>query len=107
MVSVETALAIPALLLTAFSAATIPALVAASVACTDAAREAALLTARGGHPAQVQAVVDRLVPGRASVRLSRDADLVEVVVTTQVAVRPLGDRVAVTLDGRAVAALER
>lgn len=104
MVTVEAALAAPALVVVAVVAAALPMAVGAKVACSDAAREAALLAARGADGARIAAVVDRLAPGDPTVTVAARGGLVHAEVTTQVAlVRGL---VPLTLRGQAVAAVE-
>jgi Flp pilus assembly protein TadG len=104
MVSAETAVVLPLLLLVAAVAACAPAMVGTRIACTDAAREAALLVARGATPDEASAVVDRIVEGgRLSVRTS--GELVEAEVVGRVALGSTGLG-ALTVRGTAVAQVE-
>lgn len=104
MVTLETALAIPVLLLVAMVAAWVPGVVGARIASADAAREAALVLARGGSEAQAAAIVASLLPG-ADVHAYREDALVRVQVVRQVPVGPwrLG---SVSVRGQAAAVVE-
>jgi len=108
MVTVEAAIAIPALLVVGLLAAWMPALVAAQTACADAAREAALLAARGGTRAEVQALVTTLAPDGAGWRLDTASGTVTADVTASIPLGsgPLVGRMAIPLSGHAVAARE-
>ncbi len=108
MVTVEAAIAIPAILVGGLLSASVPAVVAGQVACADAAREAALLIARGANAAEVDAAVDALAPDGAVVRVGRAGHTVWVEVTASVSMGagPLAGRAWVPLSGHAVAARE-
>jgi Flp pilus assembly protein TadG len=106
MVTVETALAVPVLLLVGAAAMVLPLLGGAQVRCTDAAREAALLVARGAPPVQAEAVARRLAPSSATVRLEKSSGLVRAEVRAPLGVNLLGRTWAVTLSGAAVAVAE-
>ena len=99
-VTVEAALAMCAL--TVFLAMALGALmaVAQTTRCADAARELARLAARG-EPDRGRAVAARLAPSGARMELVPDGDTV----TALVSVRLVGP-LPLTVDGRAVAALE-
>jgi Flp pilus assembly protein TadG len=104
MVSAETAVVLPVLLFVAAVAACVPALVGTRVACTDAAREAALLVARGEDPQRARQVVARLVPGgQLAVRTSDG--LVEAEVVDEVHLAPIAGA-SITVRGSAVAVVE-
>jgi len=99
-VTVEAALAMCAL--TVFLAMALGALIAVAqtMRCADAARELARLAARG-EPDRGRAVAARLAPSGARMELVPDGDTV----TALVSVRLVGP-LPLTVDGRAVAALE-
>lgn len=99
-VTVEAALALCAL--TVFLVLALGALVAVAqtMRCADAARELARLAARG-EPDRGRAVAARLAPSGARMELVPDGDTV----TALVSVRLVGP-LPLTVDGRAVAALE-
>jgi Flp pilus assembly protein TadG len=99
-VTVEAALALCAL--TVFLVLALGALVAVAqtMRCADAARELARLAARG-EPDRGRAVAGRLAPYGARMELVTDGDTV----TALVSVRLVGP-LPLTVDGRAVAALE-
>ena len=99
-VTVEAALALCAL--TVFLVLALGALVAVAqtMRCADAARELARLAARG-EPDRGRAVAGRLAPSGARLELTREGDTVTALVSVQL-VSPL----PLTLNGRAVAALE-
>ena len=99
-VTVEAALAMCAL--TVFLALALGALIAVAqtMRCADAARELVRLAARG-EPDRGRAVAARLDPSHARIELVPDGDTV----TALVSVRLVGP-VPLTVDGRAVAALE-
>ena len=112
MVTAETAVLLPVLVVVLAAAVFVLACVAAQLACVDAARSAARVAARGEPAAVVTATGARLAPADARVALrtggAADAETVEVVVTAQV--RPFGRALrglpAVRVRGRAVAAVE-
>jgi hypothetical protein len=99
-VTVEAALAMCAL--TVFLALALGALIAVAqtMRCADAARELARLAARG-EPDRGRAVAARLAPSGARMELVPDGDTVTALVSARL-VGPL----PLTVDGRAVAALE-
>ncbi|WP_308480673.1 TadE family type IV pilus minor pilin [[Mycobacterium] burgundiense] len=74
--------------------------VMASVRCTDAAREAARLAARGDQAAAA-AVVGAVAPAGAELRLRSEGGFVIATVSTAVRTLP-----GITISARAVAALE-
>ena len=74
--------------------------VAQTMRCADAARELARLAARG-EPDRGRAVAARLAPSGARMELVQDGDTVTALVSARL-VGPL----PLTVDGRAVAALE-
>ena len=84
-VTAEFAVALPALLLIVTFALGAVDAVLAKVQCVDAARDAALVAARGGDG---QTVGAGRAPRGATVRITRGADSVEVTVTLRVS--PLG-----------------
>jgi hypothetical protein len=99
-VTVEAALALCAL--TVFLTLALGALIAVAQAlrCADAARELARLAARG-EPDRGRAVAARLAPSDARMELVQDGETVTALVSVRI-VGPL----PLTVDGRAVAALE-
>ena len=108
MATVETALALPVLLVVLAMAVWVLACVHAQLRCTDAAGAAARAAARGEVAAAVVEVGRALAPAGAEVRATTGAEQVEVVVRTRV--RPLGGVLAAlpgtAVEGRAVAARE-
>ena len=112
MVTAETAVLLPVLVVVLAAAVFVLACVAAQLACVDAARSAARVAARGEPAAFVAATGERLAPADARVALrtggAAGTETVEVVVTAQV--RPFGRALrvlpAVRVRGRAVAAVE-
>jgi Flp pilus assembly protein TadG len=86
-VTAEFAVALPALLLMVTFALGAVDAVLAKVQCVDAARDAALVAARGGDGT---AAGTSRAPRGASVRITRSTDSVEVTVTLRVS--PLGAR---------------
>ena len=99
-VTVEAALALCAL--TVFLALALGALIAVAqtMRCADAARELARLAARG-EPDRGRAVAARLAPSDARMELVQDGETATALVSVRI-VGPL----PLTVDGRAVAALE-
>ena len=99
-VTVEAALALCAL--TVFLALALGALIAVAqtMRCADAARELARLAARG-EPDRGRAVAARLAPSGAVLEVTQDGDTITALVSARL-VGPL----PLTVDGRAVAALE-
>lgn len=84
----ETAVALPALVVVLLLAVWVLACVAAQLRCVDAARVAARELARGESAASATAAARPVAPGGAEVRVRRDGDRVEVLVSARV--RPLG-----------------
>ena len=113
MVTAETAVLLPVLVVVLAAAVFVLACVAAQLKCVDAARSAARVAARGEPVATVTASAERLAPADARVVVGPggglgDAATVEVVVRAQV--RPFGRALrgvpAVGVRARAVAAVE-
>jgi hypothetical protein len=112
MVTAETAVLLPVLVVVLAAAVLVLACVAAQLECVDAARSGARAAARGEAPGVVTSTAERLAPqgARVALRTGRlaDAATVEVVVTAQV--RPFGRALrvlpAVRVSGRAVAVVE-
>ncbi len=112
MVTAETAVLLPVLVVVLAAAVFVLACVAAQLECVDAARSAARAAARGEPPATVTRTAERLAPADAEVGLSGGAtgelETVHVVVRAQV--RPFGGALrglpAVRVSARAVAAVE-
>lgn len=113
MVTAETAVLLPVLVVVLAAAVFVLACVAAQLKCVDAARSAARVAARGEPPATVTRTAERLAPSAASVSVGAgaavgDVATVEVVVRAQV--RPFGGALravpAVRVSARAVAAVE-
>ena len=105
MVTAETAVVLPVLLLVLAGAVAAVTLVGAHLRCVDAAGEGARAAARGEDAATVAEIVRRGAPAGAVVHSVREGRDVRVVVTVQVA--PLGPvplRAEVTAE--AVARLE-
>ncbi|MGY1806104.1 TadE family type IV pilus minor pilin [Blastococcus sp. SYSU D00669] len=88
MVTAETAVVLPVLLLVLAGAVAAVTVVGAQLRCVDAAREAARAAARGEAPAVVRAIATRAAPEGAVVGAASSADEVRVVVSAEV--RPLG-----------------
>lgn len=108
MVTVETAIAVPVLLVAALLAAGAPVLVGAQIRCADAAREAALIIARDAPAAQAEQAVRALAPHGAELAVQRRASTVEARVRAEVrpVPGPLGRLLAFSVSGRAVALRE-
>lgn len=104
--TVETAMALPALVLILAVALWGVSAAAAQVACVDAARAGARAAARGEPVDMVRAAVRRAAPPGASVGLARDQVITRVVV--RAAVRPpvRGLFPALRIGAQAVAATE-
>jgi hypothetical protein len=88
MVTAETAVVLPVLLLVLAAAVSALVVLGAQLRCVDAAREGARAAARGEADGAVLAVVRRGAPDGAAVTTTRDGDAVTVRVTAPV--RPLG-----------------
>lgn len=101
MVTAETAVVLPVLLVVLAAAVWVLACVAGQLRCVDAARVAARAAARGDAPAAVTSAARRVAPEPADVRVSRRGD--EVTVLVQAVVRPFGGALA-RLPGTRVAA---
>jgi hypothetical protein len=107
MVTVETALAIAALVVATLFASAVPVAVATAVRCGDAAREVALLAARGAPPDDVSAAMAAMAPADATLAIDSDGRFITVVVTADATSGgPLAGRVSFPVQGRAVAQLE-
>ena len=113
MVTAETAVLLPVLVVVLAAAVFVLACVAAQLQCVDAARSAARVAARGEPVSTVTETAERLAPAdaRVVVRAGRalgDSTTVEVVVQAQV--RPFGRALRglppVRVSARAVAAVE-
>ena len=112
MVTAETAVLLPVLVVVLAAAVFVLACVAAQLECVDAARSAARAAARGEPAATVTGTAERLGPADARVGVSRggtgEVRTVSVVVAAQV--RPFGGALrglpAVRVSARAVAAVE-
>lgn len=88
MVTAETAVVLPVLLLVLAAAVSAVTVVGAQVRCVDAAREGARAAARGETPATVSELVRRTAPAGAVVDVALAGDEVRVRVSAPVA--PLG-----------------
>jgi hypothetical protein len=88
MVTAETAVVLPVLLLVLAGAVAAMIAVGTQLRCVDAAREGARSAARGDAAATVVAVTARAAPAGAAVGIGGDADQVRV--TVSVDVRPFG-----------------
>jgi Flp pilus assembly protein TadG len=105
MVTAETAVVLPVLLLVLAGAVAAVTVVGAQLRCVDAAREGARAAARGEPDVTVSRLVGELSPDGAVSRVTGDADEVRVTVTVRVA--PLGPvPIAVPLSATAVAVRE-
>ena len=105
MVTAETAVVLPVLLLVLVGAVAAVTVVGAQLRCVDAAREGARAAARGEPPAVVEALVARAAPDGATTTVSEDAD--EVTVTVSARIAPAGPvPLAITVSARAVALRE-
>ena len=109
MVTAETAMVIPVLVIVLAMAIFALACVAAQLRCVDAARASARLAARGDSPAAVTAAGRQLAPRDAGIQVRTDGEHVTVEVTAEV--MPLGGvlrRVpGVAVSARAVALREQ
>ncbi len=105
MVTAETAVVLPVLLLVLAGAVAAVTLVGAQLRCVDAAREGARAAARGDDAATVAQIVRRIAPDGATTTSSVDGEQVRVIVTAEVA--PLGPvPLSVDLSAEAVAQRE-
>jgi Flp pilus assembly protein TadG len=106
MVTAETAVVLPVLLLVLAAAVSAITVVGAQLRCVDAAREGARAAARGDEPATVTALAARAAPDGAVTAVDVVADG-EVRVTVTVPVSPLGPvPLLFTVTAEAVARLE-
>lgn len=101
MVTVETAIALCALVAVLGIALAGIAAVTDQLRCTDAAREAARLAARG-EPDQGRAAAERIAPKGASIAIQVDGDAIAVKVTAA----PVGLLPGLTVTGQAYAVAE-
>ncbi|MGZ4538193.1 MAG: TadE family type IV pilus minor pilin [Blastococcus sp.] len=105
MVTAETAVVLPVLILVLAGAVAALVVVGAQMRCVDAAREGARAAARGDGDARVIAVVARAGPPGAVARVETGSAEVRVTVSADVA--PLGSvPLHVRVSARAVAARE-
>jgi Flp pilus assembly protein TadG len=105
MVTAETAVVLPVLLLVLVGAVAAVTAVGGQLRCVDAAREGARAAARGEPVAAVEALAVRTAPDGATTTVSGGAD--EVAVTVSVRVVPAGALpLAFTVSATAVAARE-
>ena len=105
MVTAETAVVLPVLLLVLAGAVAVVVVVGAQLRCVDAAREGARAAARGEPPAAVAEIVRRAAPAGAAVSVTRNGDEVRVAVAVDVA--PLGPvPLRIRVAAEAVALLE-
>jgi Flp pilus assembly protein TadG len=105
MVTAETAVVLPVLLLVLAGAVAAITVVGAQLRCVDAAREGARAAARGDPAGQVSAVAQRAAPDGARTATRGTGDEVRVSVTAVVA--PLGPLpLRVTVSSTAVAMRE-
>jgi Flp pilus assembly protein TadG len=88
MVTAETAVVLPVLLLVLAGAVAAVTAAGGQLRCVDAAREGARAAARGEPVAVVEAVVDRAAPDGATSTVSHGAE--EVAVTVMVKIAPVG-----------------
>ncbi|HEU5474315.1 MAG TPA: TadE family type IV pilus minor pilin [Actinophytocola sp.] len=102
MVTVEAALAVAALAVVLGLVLAAIGAVTDQLRCTDAAREAARLTARG-EPDRARAAAQQIAPNGARISISQDGDAISV----QVTVTPVGGLLpGVILRGHAYAVAE-
>lgn len=105
MVTAETAVVLPVLLLVLAGAVAAVTVVGAQLRCVDAAREGARAAARGDDAGVVAVIARQAAPDGAEVSAVRAGDDVRVLVTVQVApIGPVPLRVEVSAE--AVARLE-
>ncbi|MBK5305508.1 MAG: pilus assembly protein TadE [Frankiaceae bacterium] len=108
MVTAETAVVLPVLVVVLLAAAWVLSCIAAQLRCVDAARVGARAAARGDAPAAVEAATARVAPADAEIALTRDGD--EVTVLVRAVVRPFGAALArlpgMPVAGRATAVTE-
>ncbi|MDT7572102.1 MAG: hypothetical protein QOE05_2276 [Actinomycetota bacterium] len=108
MVTAETAVVLPVLLVVLAAAIWVLAAVSAQLRCVDAARLGARAAARGDAPAAVIAATAAMAPRDADIRLVRSCE--EVTVLVHAVVRPFGALLArlpgTPVTGRATAVVE-
>jgi len=105
MVTAETAVVLPVLLLVLAGAVAAVVVVGAQLRCVDAAREGVRAAARGEPPAAVTEIVRRAAPAGATVSVTRTGDEVRVAVAVDVS--PLGPvPLRIRVAAEAVARLE-
>jgi Flp pilus assembly protein TadG len=105
MVTAETAVVLPVLLLVLAGAVAAVTVVGAHLRCVDAAREGARAAARGEDVATVTAIVGRAAPPDARTHVATGGDEVRVTVTARIT--PLGPvPVRITVSAEAVALRE-
>ena len=103
MVTAETAVVLPVLLLVLVSAVAAVTVVGAQLRCVDAAREGARAAARGEDVATVTWWAGRIAPDGARTTVAGDAGEVRVRVTAEITpLGPLPWRVTVTADAVAL-----
>ena len=105
MVTAETAVVLPVLLLVLAGAVAAVVVVGAQLRCVDAAREGARAAARGEPAGTVSSLAGQAAPDGARVATETDGD--RVTVTVSVRVQPLGPvPLAVTVSSAATALVE-
>lgn len=105
MVTAETAVVLPVLLLVLAGAVAALVVVGAQLRCVDAAREGARAAARGEDAAAVAALAGRAAPAGAVVAVGGGEEEVRVTVTAQIS--PLGPvPLRITVSAEAVALRE-
>lgn len=105
MVTAETAVVLPVLLVVLAGAVAAVTVVGAHLRCVDAAREGARAAARGEEIAAVTAIVERAAPADAVATVTTGEDEVRVTVTAAIA--PLGPvPLRITVSAEAVAVRE-
>jgi Flp pilus assembly protein TadG len=105
MVTAETAVVLPVLLLVLAGAVAAVTVVGAQLRCVDAAREGARAAARGESVAAVTALTQRTAPEEAVTTVATDHEDVRVTVSARIA--PLGPvPLRVTVSAEAVALRE-
>src|SRR3954463_14043240 len=105
MVTAETAVVLPVLLLVLAGAVAAITVVGGQLRCVDAAREGARAAARGEAVAEIDALVARTAPDGANATVSESTE--DVTVTVSVAIAPVGVLpLRSTVSATAVARLE-
>ncbi|CAN5335857.1 hypothetical protein BH24ACT9_BH24ACT9_02470 [soil metagenome] len=105
MVTAETAVVLPVLILVLAAALAAVSVVTAQMRCTDAAREGARAAARGESDTAVRQIAASSAPDGSTVSVTRDGDTATVQVSASVALLP-GLGPSVTVSDSATAALE-